>query len=159
MPFRLGDDGVPVTVPQDSPEEIGAAVLNVLVCPQGAKLADPGFGIPELLFQNVPLNLTGVLEAVRRLEPRADLSATQALSDVQRTVQAITGQRLPGTSLPGLTFPSKGESVTVIEGGPGSVDVAVTAQVPGGAQQPESRPVPKDASPDDLLFPSNSLIP
>ena len=80
-PFRLDHGGHPVMVEQDSPQEIGAAIYNILVCEQGAKLNDPGFGRVAPLFENAGNgDLTGTLTALRRLEPRANYT----LSDIAK---------------------------------------------------------------------------
>lgn len=78
-PFRLGPDGQVVTVEQGSPEEIGAAILNVISCLQGEKLEDPQFGIPNILFKN-DVDLDAVIQAVQRLESRPDEYTAQDLS-------------------------------------------------------------------------------
>jgi hypothetical protein len=93
-PFRFGSDGRPVVVEQDSPQEVGAAVYNVLICEQGAKLNDPGFGRRAPLFDNVPLDLTGTLAALRRLEPRASYTLTElaALIDPSQQYIAVTAE-------------------------------------------------------------------
>src|ERR1035437_3878900 len=100
-PFRLGVDGKPVMVAQNSPEEVGAAVYNILVCPQGAKLADPMFGMPSPLFQPTPLDLTAILRTLQRLEPRADytLSDVPTLLDWSERNLTVTAQ-VPGLPTP-----------------------------------------------------------
>lgn len=91
-PFRLGRDGKPVTVQQDTPEEIGAAIYNIVTCPQGAKFGDPEFGVPSLLFQTAPLNMDALIAAVQRWEPRASLAVSEhadALSQAIRDVALV----------------------------------------------------------------------
>ena len=83
-PFRLDQTGQVVVVEQDSPAEIGAAVYDVIVCPVGANIADPGFGIPSPIFASVPLDTTAIAAAVQALEPRASTTVVQqAISRVQ----------------------------------------------------------------------------
>lgn len=62
---------------QDDPAEIGAAVYNVAVCPQGFRIDLPDFGRPDPSFQAMPLDTAPILAALRRWEPRADLSAEE----------------------------------------------------------------------------------
>ena len=94
-PFRIDVDGTVASVEQGSVVDVAACVANILVCDQGAKLGDPQFGVPSLLFRGVPLNTTQVLAAVQRLEPRAtlgilaaaDAAAGATTQDVTVTVQ------------------------------------------------------------------------
>jgi hypothetical protein len=90
-PFRLDTSGHPVMVEQDSSEEIGAAVYNIVICPQGAKLNDPTFGTPSPLFGNAPLDTTAIIKAVQAREPRANATAVQ---ETIRVVQAAQPVRL-----------------------------------------------------------------
>lgn len=76
-PFRLGSDGQPVTVEQFTAEDYGAQVYNVLVCPQGAKLGDPDFGIPWPVFDLLNLDVQAIADAVQRLVPDASIDVVQ----------------------------------------------------------------------------------
>lgn len=102
-PFQLKANGKPVVVQQDSPEDIASSLYNILLCPQGAKLDDPTFGIPTPLFGTFPLNWAPALAAVADLEPRAQTtSLAQQLNslnagevDVQLIAQALTQAEVP----------------------------------------------------------------
>lgn len=93
-PFQLDSTGQPVVVEQNSPEDVASCVYNIAVCPQGSKLGDPAFGVPSLLFATQPLNASGILAAIQRLEPRATYEiATQVLAggveDIAVNVQVL----------------------------------------------------------------------
>lgn len=102
-PFQFKANGKPVVVQQDSTEDVASSLYNILLCPQGAKLDDPTFGVPSPLFQTFPLNWTATLAAVAELEPRAQTtSLAQQLNtlnagevDVQLIAQALTQAEVP----------------------------------------------------------------
>ena len=102
-PFSLGSNGKPIVVQQDSPEDIASCVSNIVVCPQGAKLDDPTFGVQVPLFGTFPTNFGPVLSAVQNLEPRASVTAlSQALDqstpgqvDAQLLMQALVQAEVP----------------------------------------------------------------
>lgn len=75
-PFTIGPHGT-ITVEQGSEENIAGNVYNVAVCPQGFRDDLPEFGVPSLLWQRMPLDLTGLQQALARWEPQADLTLEQ----------------------------------------------------------------------------------
>ena len=56
---------------QDSLNEILSAVAEITVCPMGAWVDRPSFGIPSQLFAQAPLDAGTVTQAIQRSEPRA----------------------------------------------------------------------------------------
>jgi hypothetical protein len=66
-------------VEQRSEADVEAQVYNVLVCPQGFRIEDPSFGIPQLQFSNAPLPIAGILAAVQRYVPDASLSIVESV--------------------------------------------------------------------------------
>lgn len=66
-------------VEQGSEADIEAQVYNVLVCPQGFRIEDPDFGIPQLQFKTVPLPAAGVLAQVQRYVPDATLATVESV--------------------------------------------------------------------------------
>jgi phage baseplate assembly protein W len=95
-PFRLNADGTPATVQQNSIADVAACVYNILACPTGAKLGDPTFGTPSLLFQTVPVNTAAMVTAIQRLEPRATVEIVAdtlgATQDVTVNVASVSPQ-------------------------------------------------------------------
>lgn len=89
-PFALGADGKPLVCAQDSPQDIASSVYNIVVCPQGAKLSDPGFGIPDPLFGRTPLDVSGIEAAIVAQEPRADLAVSAVADAVSAAIQHVT---------------------------------------------------------------------
>jgi len=89
-PFRFDSSGQPVVVAQGSPEDIGAQVYNTVVCPEGAKLGDPKFGVPLVLFGQAPLNTAPLLNGIRRVVPDADLSIAAVADRFDAAVQNVT---------------------------------------------------------------------
>lgn len=100
-PFRLGPDGQPVTVVQDSPNEIGAAVYDIMVCPQGAAVNNPDFGIPSPLFDLLDIDTAAIVAAVQQLEPRATTDVVQRaitqVSHPQQVTLVVTSQVTTGS--------------------------------------------------------------
>jgi hypothetical protein len=84
-PFAFSSTGSVRTVAQDSPEAILSNTLNVCECPENFRDDLPEFGVPELTWQNVPLQLKPLVEAVKRWEPEAEL-------DVVEKAAAVTEQ-------------------------------------------------------------------
>jgi hypothetical protein len=84
-PFSFNAKGEAATVEQGSPADIVGCTLNVCVCLEGFREDLPEFGIPELPFQETPLDTTLLEEAIRRWEPEATAEAIE---------QAIAGARL-----------------------------------------------------------------
>ena len=77
-------------VEQDSIEEILACVNAIVACPIGTRDELPGFGVPDVLFAQAPLNPSTVVQAIVRWEPRARIAASEfadAGSDAQRHLQ------------------------------------------------------------------------
>lgn len=87
-PFTIGPKGTE-TVEQGSVDADAAHVYNVAVCPQGFRDELPEYGIPPLLWQLLPLDLTSLEEALHRWEPAANLELEQhrsAIATAQVTI-------------------------------------------------------------------------
>ncbi len=65
-PFHFNAKGRSVTVEQDSAGDLVARAANVCVCTEGFREDLPEFGIPELLFKNLPLDVASVAADVSR---------------------------------------------------------------------------------------------
>lgn len=72
-------NGLPVTVPQDSDEEIRQCVAVILAYPEGACLDLPEFGVPDPTFEQNGIDTATVQRVVERWEPRAPVSVTRAV--------------------------------------------------------------------------------
>lgn len=75
LPFRLGDDGAPVEIEQDSVEEIGDCVEVLLRTPLGFYDDQPDFGVELPLFEESggAVNMDEVQTAIAAWEERADV--------------------------------------------------------------------------------------
>ena len=88
VPFAIGEHGTE-TVEQGSTEADAAHIYNIAVCPQGFRDDLPEYGIPPLLWQRMPVDLTALEEALHRWEPKADLELEQhrtAIAEAQITI-------------------------------------------------------------------------
>ncbi len=65
-PFAFNARGQSKVVEQDSPGDLEARAANVCVCPIGFREDQPEYGIPELLFGTIPLDISTVQEEVAR---------------------------------------------------------------------------------------------
>lgn len=89
--FTFDARGRSVVVEQDSPADIEARAYNVFVCPQGFREDQPEYGIPQLLFQTVPLDLTAVQESVARWAS-IDVSLSEHAEGLEQSIRAITAE-------------------------------------------------------------------
>lgn len=91
--FELRRQGA-VIVTQDSPEDVAACVYRTGVCPEGFREDLPAFGVSELAFQTVPLDLASYADAITFWEPRATLETgeeAEALNQAYRRVRVEVG--------------------------------------------------------------------
>lgn len=94
MPFRLSVlTGRPRYCEQDSAEDVGSCVVNLVACPQGANPYDAAFGVPLVLFNTLPVDTSGIVSAVSAQETRLqELTATEARDTVTGALDiALTG--------------------------------------------------------------------
>ena len=85
--FLFNSAGRVEVVEQGTPECTAARVTHVCVCEEGFREDSPSFGIPELAFQTVPLDLRSLEAAIKRSEPEATLSM------IERAFSRIQSQR------------------------------------------------------------------
>lgn len=77
------------TVEQESEQNIEECAFRVAVFPEGYREDLPEYGIPDLLFSSVPLDLALVEEAIRRWEPRAELESSEMAAGIARARDVI----------------------------------------------------------------------
>lgn len=87
-PFTITRAGIQ-TVEQDTPQEIASCVYNICVCPKGFREDNPSFGVPDLTFGPVPVNLGALEEAIKQWEPRADLRIAEQAEAANEAVRKI----------------------------------------------------------------------
>lgn len=69
-------------VEQDTIGEVFANVQKIANCPVGACPEAPGIGVPSIVFGQVPLDPTPIVNAIQAQEPRATIAAlSQAMGD------------------------------------------------------------------------------
>lgn len=76
VPFRLGPDGQPVTVVQDTIDDIAGCVTVLCNTPQGERLDLPDYGIPDQTFAQGEPSVAVVQAAIADWEPRANATVT-----------------------------------------------------------------------------------
>lgn len=89
-PFRIDSKGHVVVVAQDTLAEREACVLNITLCPEGFRLDEPTFGVPDPTFHNLPVDVEGFREAIRRWESRGELTVTAKAEGADPTQQIVT---------------------------------------------------------------------
>lgn len=74
LPFRLGPDGAPIEVSQDSSQEIGDCVEVLLRTPLGFYADQPDYGVEFPLFEEGTgaVDMNEVQTAISTWEERAD---------------------------------------------------------------------------------------
>jgi hypothetical protein len=91
--FTLTPNGA-LTVEQDSPEDVASCIFRTAVCAEGFREDLPAFGVPELAFQTIPLDLPSYEAALEFWEPRATLETAEeaeALNQAHRRVRVEVG--------------------------------------------------------------------
>jgi hypothetical protein len=83
-PFRFNSNGRVASVEQDTSEDIGARLYNVVSCVQGAKLDDPTFGIPMPVFRLVSgpggVPADDLVAELQRQVPEASIELSQSVA-------------------------------------------------------------------------------
>lgn len=77
LPFRfVSDQGslTVATVEQDTIDDVANCVQAVLRCPTGFRPELPEFGLDDLTFRMLPIEMQEILDAVLRWEPRAQIT-------------------------------------------------------------------------------------
>src|SRR5271165_5500831 len=93
--FEFNSHGVAKTCEQGSPTDILACTYRLCLCEEGTREELPEFGIPQTIFQTVPIELQAVEEAITFWEPRAEPEITEqaleASNQGARTLQIEVG--------------------------------------------------------------------
>jgi hypothetical protein len=93
--FEFNTHGVAKTVEQGSPNDILACTYRLCLCEEGTREELPEFGIPQTIFQTVPIDLKEVEEAISFWEPRAEPELTElaleAANQGARTINVEVG--------------------------------------------------------------------
>lgn len=84
FPFGRGPDGKHVrVVEQDSLEHVDSCCQVIIRCPTGHRVERPEFGWPvPAPGQTFPLDTSGIVTAIQRLEPRVTRARAQEYADV-----------------------------------------------------------------------------
>jgi hypothetical protein len=89
-PFTFNNRGIASVQIQDSPEEHRTRAYNVVVCPIGFRDDLPEYGIPELLFSRVPLDVESLKTAIERWAEIEKVSASEAEEIFQSADRKVT---------------------------------------------------------------------
>lgn len=73
LPFRLGADGQPVEVEQDSLEEVSDSVETLLRTPVGSLEEEPDYGVNDPAFEEGAVDVDELQAAIGQWEQRADV--------------------------------------------------------------------------------------
>ncbi len=82
--FHFNAKGKVVLDEEGTPELTTARVFHVAVCPEGFREDNPSFGIPEMAWKTVPLNLRSFEAAIKRSEPEANLESIERIEEGQQ---------------------------------------------------------------------------
>lgn len=89
LPFRF-ENGEMAVVDQDSVDDYKNQVLAVVLCPLGFRAELPEFGIPEPEFSRIPLDRTGIQDAVDEWVPNAHVDTAEQLDAFDEAVSHLT---------------------------------------------------------------------
>src|SRR5687767_2556523 len=92
-PFRFGLKGAVVNE-QDSEQEIDDCVETILRYEIGHRPEKPDFGRPELIFEESPIDITKLQEAIDTWEPRNEMAVGRA--NLDKLDELITKIRVGG---------------------------------------------------------------
>lgn len=91
-PFTITANGA-LTVEQGTPEDITQCVYRVAVFPEGYREDLPQYGVPELAFEAIPLDLATYEAALNLWEPRAELESSEMAEGIQAARKVAVGVR------------------------------------------------------------------
>ena len=92
-PFTIGRDGTAVA-DQGSERNITTNIYNIAVCPQGFRDELPGFGLPDVTFHMMPLDLDALQHAIQAWEPAANLNIEEhrtAVGEAELRIETLGG--------------------------------------------------------------------
>lgn len=72
LPFRLAGKSFGV-VEQDSPADVANCVEAIIRTPNGFRDDSPDFGMDDLVFTNLPVNIDRITTQITEQEPRAEI--------------------------------------------------------------------------------------
>lgn len=87
-PFRFGVGGHAATVDQDELDDIRNCVMILLRTEVGSRLDLPEYGVPQQFLKENGINVNGVLSAINRWEPRAQVA--MSVSEIKDLIQYAT---------------------------------------------------------------------
>ena len=88
LPFRF-TNGAAAVVEQDTTEEVAACVEAILRCPIGFRDELPEFGAPSPLFDQAPVPVEELRQAVAEWEPRASADFTEYGDTVDEAIRTV----------------------------------------------------------------------
>lgn len=77
-------------VEQDSIDDVINCVEVAILTDYGSRPEVPGYGLPDQVFDTLPLNLDDIATTVEGLEPRASLLLTQEIDPDDNLIARIT---------------------------------------------------------------------
>jgi phage baseplate assembly protein W len=92
FPFTRGVTGKVNVNEQDTIEHVMACEHVIVRCPLGFRDDRPEFGWPFPVFQNAPLDLTALTEALNRFEPRGTATGHEYADEADQATRNITIQ-------------------------------------------------------------------
>lgn len=142
-PFRLNPDGSVATVEVGSTQDVAAQIVNVLSCPQGAKFADPDFGIPWPVFDLLDIDTEAIASAIQTLVPDATIDV------VQQAITQVTSPQQVTLNVTGELNDGFGTSIA----GPPPVSNAPFSVAPTGPTGPSGPTGPTGSPPSPVTLP------
>lgn len=80
LPLRVLSSGY-ASVQQDTLDEVRTNVAAIVAFPVGTRIEAPDFGVPELEFDQRPLDVDELASAIEDFEPRAAINVVELPAD------------------------------------------------------------------------------
>jgi len=90
FPFQRGRNGKVNVVEQDTEQHVMSCEALIVRYPRGFRVSRPEFGWNWPLFKTLPLDLSGLEEALATFEPRGRADASQWADAAEKAAQHIS---------------------------------------------------------------------
>lgn len=134
LPFRFAPGGHAVEVEQDSVEDVAACIEAAFRTEPGERDGMPDFGVPDQVFEVLPLDMEKLAAAAAAYEPRTELLLEDAPELLEETARRIRAEVATREEVQARLTPPKGDrgqrGLLSVQGSPGAIPgvVQVTAQ-------------------------------
>jgi phage baseplate assembly protein W len=88
-PLRLGAGGDFAYVEQDSDEDVLQSVAVLIDTPLGKRLEQPDYGVDPMVFEEAPIDISAITNAVNAWEPRASVDPSVVIDSADELLEYV----------------------------------------------------------------------